>query len=192
MNTAGEQVKVDRSAAIRQALRKLVAEQGFHGASMSAVAAEAGVAVGTAYVHYKSKDELVLASYLELKRDLGHAAVAGVDPQAPAAERFRQVATGIYLYLRQEPWRARFLAQMDVSPYAPAAHARDVDAGGDPLMRMASEPDIARRLLPLPSELLWDLGIGPLVRVVASGEALGDGDLATLVTACWRAITRPG
>lgn len=59
-------------------------------------------------------------------------------------------------------------------------------------MRMASEPDVARRLLPLPSELLWDLGIGPLVRVVASGEALGDDDLATLVAACWRAITRPG
>ena len=41
----------DRPAAIRRALRDLVAERGFHGASMGAVAKEAGVAAGTAYVH---------------------------------------------------------------------------------------------------------------------------------------------
>ncbi|MGZ4707901.1 MAG: TetR/AcrR family transcriptional regulator, partial [Acidimicrobiales bacterium] len=58
---------VDRAAAVRAALRTLVARNGFHGASMSAVAAEAGVGTGTAYVHYASKDELVLATYLEVK-----------------------------------------------------------------------------------------------------------------------------
>ena len=53
---------MDRPAAIRRALRDLVAERGFHGASMGAVAKEAGVATGTAYVHYESKDELVYAT----------------------------------------------------------------------------------------------------------------------------------
>jgi len=54
---------MDRAAAVRSALRTLVARHGFHGASMSAVAREAGVATGTAYTHYTSKDELVLAAY---------------------------------------------------------------------------------------------------------------------------------
>ena len=39
---------LDRAAAVRSALRTLVARNGFHGASMSAVADEAGVATGTA------------------------------------------------------------------------------------------------------------------------------------------------
>ena len=47
---------VDRPALIRKALRDLVAERGFHGASMGAVAQVAGVATGTAYVHYVSKE----------------------------------------------------------------------------------------------------------------------------------------
>ena len=55
---------LDRPAAIRRALRNLVADRGFHGASMGAVAKEAGVATGTAYVHYESKEELVNASVL--------------------------------------------------------------------------------------------------------------------------------
>ena len=38
---------IDRAAAVRSAMRALVARNGFHGASMSAVASEAGVATGT-------------------------------------------------------------------------------------------------------------------------------------------------
>jgi AcrR family transcriptional regulator len=49
--TAAKEPKADRAAAVRAALRTLVAERGFHGASMGAVAREAGVATGTAYVH---------------------------------------------------------------------------------------------------------------------------------------------
>ena len=61
MTPTGE---IDRPAAIRLALRDLVADRGFHGASMSDVARRARVAVGTAYVHYESKEELVYATYL--------------------------------------------------------------------------------------------------------------------------------
>ncbi|NNF64568.1 MAG: TetR family transcriptional regulator, partial [Acidimicrobiia bacterium] len=52
--------KVDRAALVRRAVVELVAENGFRGASMAAIAAHAGVATGTAYVHYSSKDELVV------------------------------------------------------------------------------------------------------------------------------------
>ena len=37
---------IDRAAAVRQAMRTLVARHGLHGASMSAIAKEAGVAQG--------------------------------------------------------------------------------------------------------------------------------------------------
>ena len=65
----------DRAAALRQALRTLVARHGLHGASMSAIAKEAGVAQGTAYVHYESKEQLLVAAYLELKREMGTSGV---------------------------------------------------------------------------------------------------------------------
>jgi AcrR family transcriptional regulator len=42
---------MDRAAAVRSALRTLVARNGFQGASMSAVADKAGVATATAYTH---------------------------------------------------------------------------------------------------------------------------------------------
>ena len=82
---------MDRAAAVRSALRSLVARNGFHGASMSAVARQARVATGTAYTHYASKDELVLAAYCETKAQLAAAATAGLDAHAEPGAQFRSI-----------------------------------------------------------------------------------------------------
>jgi TetR/AcrR family transcriptional repressor of multidrug resistance operon len=182
--------RVDRAAAVRAAMRSLVARNGLHGTSMAAVAAEAGVATGTAYVHYDSKDELVVAAYLELKRALGAAAVQDLDPAAPPAERFRTMWRSTYEFLAAEPERARFLAQIDSSPLAPVAHARALDDHADPILVQARAPDLAAALADLPLEVLYDLGIGPAVRLAASGARLSPRQLDLVADAAWRAITR--
>ena len=182
--------RVDRAAAVRTAMRTLVAHHGLHGTSMAAVAAEAGVATGTAYVHYRSKDDLVLAAYLELKQELGAAAIARLDPRATPAERFRSMWRAVHAHLAAMPDRARFLAQIDSSPLAARAHER-VLAVGDPFVAEAARPDMAALLADLPFEVLYDLGLGPVVRLVATGNRLTRRQLDALATAGWRAITRP-
>lgn len=182
-------LKPDRAAAVRRALRTLVARHGFHGASMAAIAAEADVATGTAYVHYASKDEVVLAAYLELKQEMGAAAVARVDRDAAAPERFVQLWLGLHRFLAADPDRARFLVQVDASPYAATAHRMAMAIEGDPIMVEAARADLAERLLPLPFEVLYDLGLGPALRLAAADRRLGRGSLVMVAQACWRAIS---
>ena len=181
---------VDRAAAVRNALRTLVARNGFHGASMSAVASEAGVATGTAYTHYASKDELVLAAYCETKAHLADAATGGLGAVAEAGTRFRSLWLATYHHLRANPDHARFLLQVDHSPYRSAAH-RAAIAGDDPLVAQAATPDAAARLLPVPLEVLYELGLNPAVRLAAAGTELTAQQLDQIAGACWRAITRP-
>jgi AcrR family transcriptional regulator len=183
---------IDRAAAVRSALRTLVARHGFHGASMSAVAAEAGVATGTAYVHYASKDDLVYATYLEVKQHLGAAAISRVDARASAERRFEQLWRGVHRHLSSDPDRARFLLQVETSPYARTAHRMVLESGEDAIMREATRPDLMAQLAPLPLEILYDLGIGPAVRLAATAPAqtLDEDALGRLAAACWRAITR--
>src|SRR3954452_5214395 len=185
---------VDRAAAVRRALRTLVAQRGFHDASMSAVAAQAGVATGTAYTHYASKDELVVAAYLETKAELAEAATASLgDDPGDISAMFRALWLNAYRHLAANPDHALFLLQVDASPYRAAAHQAAMAAGdGDPLMREAGSPDIAARLLPVPLEVLYELGLGLAVRLAASGAQLGDGELDEIAGACWRAVSRPG
>jgi len=181
---------VDRAAAVRGALRTLVARNGFHGASMSAVAREAGVATGTAYTHYTSKDELVLAAYRETKAQLAAAATTSLDEGAEPAAQFRSIWLGTYRHLKANPDHARFLVQVDHSPYRSAAHDAAI-AGGDPLVEQAAKPDIAARLLPLPLEVIYELGLSPAVRLAAGGTQLTDEQLDEIADACWRAISQP-
>lgn len=182
---------LDRAAAVRQALRRLVAERGFHGASMSAIAAEAGVATGTAYTHYGSKDEVVLAAYLETKAELGAAATADLDPAAPPGERFRCMWLASYRHLAGRRDHALFLLQVDSSPYRAPAHAAALAREDDPILAQAASPDMMAQLLPLPPEVLYELGLAPAVRLAANHADLGDAELDAIAAACWRAISQP-
>lgn len=181
---------IDRPAAIRLALRDLVAEHGFHGASMGAVARRAGVAAGTAYVHYQSKEELVIATYLEIKVELGAAVLAGYPADAPPKERWQHLLTTAYRFLEADPARARFLSQLEESPFYEEAHARHVDRG-DPLSEIAAQPDIAQLLVPVPPPVIYGLSLGVAVRLIASGVRLSGSELDQLVESTWRAVTIP-
>jgi AcrR family transcriptional regulator len=183
---------VDRAEAVRQALRALVAQHGFHGASMSAVAAEAGVATGTAYTHYASKDELVLATYLETKAELAAAATSGLDPDSPPQDLFRHLWLATHKHLAANRDHALFLLQVDCSPYKEPAHEAALARDGDPLVEVAGAPAIAGLLLPLPLEVLYELGLAPAVRLAAADSELSPSELRTTADACWRAVSRAG
>jgi len=182
------EVEVDRAAAVRSALRTLVAQNGFHGASMSAVARSAGVATGTAYTYYSSKDDLVLATYVETKSMLAAAATRSIDAAAPPAERFRSIWLATYRHFAAHPDHARFLVQFDYSPYRATGH--DSLPADDPLMAQAAAPDLVAALVPLPIDVLYELGIAPAVRLAAGGVELTKQELTTTADACWRAISR--
>jgi AcrR family transcriptional regulator len=179
---------VDRPARIRRALLELVAERGFRGTSMAAVAERAGVAAGTAYVHYASKDELVIAAYVEVKAALGAAGAAAIDPEAAPRERFVALWHAIHAHVDADPDRARFLIRVEASPYAADAHAAAMARDDDELLAAASDPDMQAVLADLPPEVQYDLGIAPAVRIVARGDRLDATTLDRVATACWRAI----
>ncbi len=51
--------------------------------------------------------------------------------------------------------------------------------------------DLMGTIVDLPVLVLYDLSLGPAVRLVASGQTLPADSLDRLATACWRAITDP-
>lgn len=175
---------------VRQALREVVAERGFHGASMSAVARAAGVATGTAYVHYGSKDELVLAAYVEAKHDLVAAAVAAHRGARDPEEQFVGLWLGAWDHLVAAPVRARFLLQVDVSPYACDAHDLVTAGAADPLSIELDRLGLRAHFVDLPDPVLYELGVAPAVRLAASGIGLSDAQAEQTARACWSAISR--
>jgi hypothetical protein len=50
---------------------------------------------------------------------------------------------------------------------------------------------MAAQLLPLPLDVLYELGLAPAVRLAAGETPLTEEQLGEIATACWRAISRP-
>jgi TetR/AcrR family transcriptional repressor of multidrug resistance operon len=157
---------------------------------MGAVAKEAGVATGTAYVHYESKEELVYATYLEIKAELSAAALAEFDKGAMPKEAWRHILTSVYEFVSEEPERARFLTQLEESPYHEEAHSR-LRAVGDPLFEIAASDKLLALLVPLPFEVIYALSFGVAVRLIAAGIQLKPDEIDLLVDATWRAVIKP-
>lgn len=180
---------LDRPAAIRAGLRSLVAERGFHGTSMSAVARQAGVAAGTAYVHYDGKDDLVVAAYVEAKRDLGEAALAAAEGASSPQEQFVRMWRGAHDHLRAHPQDARFLVQVDASPYHDVAHEQVLAQSDDPLLAALDGSEMRELFLDVPDAVLYELTLGPAVRLATRTERLTDDQLDSVARACWAAAT---
>lgn len=181
----GPVTPVDRALAVREAIVAVVAQRGLEATTMAAVAAEAGVATGTAYVHYPSKEELLIGGYVHVKQQLGAAATAGLTDALTPHERFERVWHQAHAHLCEHPDRARFLVQFEHSSLGAAAHARMAEQQ-DPLA--AATAPLLEAFVPLPPLVLYDLALGPVVRLVASGQQVDDAALEQLCDACWRAV----
>lgn len=63
--TKGKVQKLERRSAIIEAAIDVFAQRGFHHARVSDVAKEAGIADGTIYLYFKSKDDLLISLFEE-------------------------------------------------------------------------------------------------------------------------------
>jgi len=176
---------VDRAALVRRAMVELVAERGIHGTSMSQVAQRAGVATGTAYVHYESKDELLIAAFVEVKSRLGLVATHDLDPSVQAQGTFATLWRRIHDHVRSDLSLARFLSQIDESPLRRRAH--EALPEDDPLIDLAV--GMTNQLVDLPLEVIYELGLAPAIRLAASDTPLSPEQVERVIAACWRSIS---
>jgi AcrR family transcriptional regulator len=80
----------DKREAILAAALRLIARLGLHAAPMSAVAREAGVAAGTLYLYFPSKEAMINALYLELLEDRDRSMRGEPTPASSAAPTGRE------------------------------------------------------------------------------------------------------
>jgi AcrR family transcriptional regulator len=99
--TAMQGEKTPRTERGRKTLRRLLdaaaqefAENGFHEASISAITTRAGVALGSFYTYFDSKDAIFRALVSDMSEAVKQAARAAIDPAAPALAIERQALLG--------------------------------------------------------------------------------------------------
>ncbi len=94
--TKEEVIKEYRLREILAAARRVMARYAMQGTTIDRVAEEAGVAKGTIYLYFSSKDDLVHAAVLEGLREMMAETIRSDDPTMAPLERIRNLILSQY------------------------------------------------------------------------------------------------
>ena len=187
--------KNDKRGAIVRATLDLVAEQGFHGAPMALVAERAGVAAGTIYRYFESKDVLINEVYHYLEEQFFVAVMEDYPEDDQVRDRYLHIGKVLVRYCIAAPLEFRFLEQFHNSPYG-AAHRREKLFGNhrDVITELFNEALGKGTVKDLPLPVLFGLAFGPLLDIsrdhVLHFIELDDELISRCVEACWDALRR--
>src|SRR3979490_2725745 len=105
----------DKRNAILDAATRLFAERGLTAAPTSEISRQAGVAEGTLFTYFKTKDELIKALYREIKWELADAARSGFPRKKSVRTKLRHVWDGYVNWAMMNPEQRKVLSQLQVS-----------------------------------------------------------------------------
>src|SRR5260221_3963278 len=97
------------------AATRLFAERGLTAAPTSEISKEAGVAEGTLFTYFKTKDDLMNALYREIKLELADAMMSGFPRKKSVRTRLQHVWDGYVNCGLTDPEQRKALAQLQVS-----------------------------------------------------------------------------
>jgi AcrR family transcriptional regulator len=103
---------VDKHAAILDAAIQVIAQRGLTATPTSAISKAAGVAEGTLFTYFKTKDALVNALYLEIKREMGDAMMAGFPRHAAIRQQLQYVWDGYVIWGAANPAKKQTMDQL--------------------------------------------------------------------------------
>jgi AcrR family transcriptional regulator len=104
----------DKRNAILGAAARVFAERGL-GAATAAISGAAGVAEGTLFTYFRTKDELVNALYREIKMELADAMMSGFPRKKSVRQRFQHIWDCFVNWGVANPVQRRVLALLEVS-----------------------------------------------------------------------------
>jgi AcrR family transcriptional regulator len=105
----------DKRNAILDAATRVFAERGLTAAPTSEISKEAGVAEGTLFTYFKTKDDLMNALYRAIKLELADAMMSGFPRKNSVRTRLQHVWDGYVNWGVTNPEQRRVLAQLLVS-----------------------------------------------------------------------------
>ena len=145
----------DKRNAILEAATRLFAERGLTAAPTSEISKQAGVAEGTLFTYFKTKDDLINALYREIKLELADAMMSDFPRKKDVRARLRHVWDGYVSWGIANPKQRKVLGQLQVSE---VLTKESRSAGGAPfvefqtMIREAIEQRLFRN--DLPAELI--------------------------------------
>ena len=166
----------EKQAALFEATIKVVNQIGFASSSVSKIAKEAGISPATLYIYHKNKEDLLVSTYMQIKRDLAQALLRNLDTTRPIRDILETVWLNGFGYISKHRSHFDFAEQFGNSPFADLVNKTELNRMYVPLIDVFTRGIEQKILKNVNSELLKIFMIHPLMvlsnkRVCADFEA---------------------
>ena len=145
---------MDKRTQIFEAALKLFVEFGFHGTPTSKIAQEAGVANGTLFHYFPTKDDLIIALFKDTKGKMNNY----VADNSVIENSLKGILKGQYLsalyWAMDNKLEFRFIEQFKTSPYLTKIVSEEMEKHLNPLIEMLQKGIIDKIIKDLPIDLL--------------------------------------
>lgn len=100
-----------------EAALKLFTERGFHGTSTAQISKEAGVATGTLFNYFPTKEDLINSLYFEVKGNLSHAMGKDLEAESTFQDKLKRIWSNLINWGVNNQEEFFFVGQFCSSPY---------------------------------------------------------------------------
>lgn len=155
-----------KEKAIRQQALKMIVKDGFEGFSMQKLAKAAKVSVGTLYIYFQDKEDLILQLCREVGNKMSEATLIDFDPAMPFSEGLKVQWINRAKYCIKNPLESAFLEQLKHSSLQLKAIGI-LSQGFKEVMGLFVTNAIKRNeLVKVPIEVYWSVAFAPLYNLV--------------------------
>jgi AcrR family transcriptional regulator len=133
---------------------------------MSKVAKHSGVAVGTIYHHFNSKDEIINELYLQIKKEFGKRTQAALADSNTPKEAFSNIFKAVYKYYTQNPLKFIFTEQVAFTPIITEETKKKSQGYYQPVIDFFEEQLSGGTFRKIPIELLGQLYYGNIKTLI--------------------------
>lgn len=186
--------KNDKKEAIFEATLQLIVERGFHGTPTSAIAKQAGIANGTLYLYFDSKEQLLNQLYIKLKKHLAEDLIQGLCTDATIQEELEIVWYNVLNHLLSYPIEFAFIEQFENSPLLDKATLELSSEIFQPAYALLTKARTRKVVKDISNELLIFLFFAPmsycLKQYIRLKRKPVEEMISTLYQGCWDAIKR--
>ncbi len=122
--------------AIIDATVKLVNEIGFVSSSVSKIAKKANVSPATLYIYYKNKEDLLVSTYIEIKKKMSKELLKNFDINLPFRDIFEVFWKNGFDFVRQNRALFQYSEQFANSPYSDLVNHFELEKHFEPFIKV--------------------------------------------------------
>ncbi|WGE89901.1 TetR/AcrR family transcriptional regulator [Actinobacillus arthritidis] len=183
----------DMADHILSATELLLAKEGLQNLSMRNIAKQAGIATGTLYLYFKTKDELLDYLAEQLHERYYRYVNIDFDPKVPLFEQYRQIWLNKRHFLEDNPMMAANLYQYQAMLGFNNIVNRIMNDPEFIWNRFVAEGKAQKIIVDLPNDLLYCMSIGVVADIAyleqVKQESISKEFFEESILRTWKAIT---